>query len=31
VSTLHGLIRRAEWHINEGKESERDDSATGLE
>jgi tRNA/rRNA methyltransferase len=28
VTTLHGLIRRAEWHINAGKTSERNDSAT---
>ncbi|KAF1078273.1 RNA methyltransferase [Methanogenium sp. MK-MG] len=29
VSTFHGLIRRAEWHINVGKSGESDDSATG--
>jgi len=28
VTTLHGLIRRAEWHINEGKNSESNDFTT---
>lgn len=28
VTTLHGLIRRAEWHINEGKTADIGDFAT---
>ena len=29
VSTLHGIISRSEWHINEGKSDGSNDSATG--